>query len=80
MRPNSWGFGSNGNPQEAVVQLEAFKAKYGKCYPEVVRSVAEKEDKMSAFYEFSQTMHRHMQTTNAIESPVKPCASAYRPD
>jgi putative transposase len=54
--------------QEAVVQLEVFKAKYGKRYPEAVRSLAEEEEKTLTFYEFPQVMHRHIQTTNAIES------------
>jgi transposase-like protein len=54
--------------QEAVVQLEAFKAKYGKRYPEAVRSLAEEEEKTLTFYAFPQTTHRHIQTTNAIES------------
>jgi transposase-like protein len=54
--------------QEAVTQLAAFKAKYGKRYPEAVRSLAEEEEKTLTFYEFPQTMHRHIQTTNAIES------------
>ncbi len=48
--------------------MEAFKAKYGKRYPEAVRSLAKEEDKTLTFYEFPQTMHRHIQTTNAIES------------
>jgi putative transposase len=54
--------------QEAVVQLEAFKAKYGKRYPEAVRSLAEEEEKTFTFYEFPSAMHRSIQTTNAIES------------
>jgi len=54
--------------QEAVAQLEAFKAKYGKRYPEALRSLAEEEEQTLTFYEFPQTMHRHIQTTNAIES------------
>src|SRR3989440_6630968 len=54
--------------QEAVVQLEAFKAKYGKRYPEAVRSLAAEEEKTFTFYEFPQAMHRHIRTTNAIES------------
>ena len=54
--------------QEALTQLAAFKAKYGKRYPEAVRSLAEEEDKTLTFYEFPATMHRHIQTTNAIES------------
>jgi putative transposase len=54
--------------QEALTQLAAFKAKYGKRYPEAVRSLAEDEEKTFTFYEFPQAMHRHIQTTNAIES------------
>jgi putative transposase len=54
--------------QEALIQLAAFKAKYSKRYPEAVRSLAEEEEKTFTFYEFPQSMHRHIQTTNAIES------------
>jgi putative transposase len=54
--------------QEAIVQLEAFKAKYGKRYPEAVRSLAEEEEKTLTFYAFPVAMHRHIQTTNSIES------------
>jgi transposase-like protein len=54
--------------QEAVAELAAFKAKYSKRYPEAVRSLAEEEEKTLTFYEFPQSMHRHIQTTNAIES------------
>ncbi len=53
--------------QEALTQLAAFKAKYGKRYPEAVRSLAEDEENTFTFYEFPQAMHRHIQTTNAIE-------------
>ena len=54
--------------QEAVIQLTAFKAKYGKRYPEAVRSLVEDEEHLLTFYAFPQTMHRHIQTTNTIES------------
>ena len=54
--------------QEAVEELVAFKAKYSKRYPEAVRSLAEDEEHLLTFYEFPQSMHRHIQTTNAIES------------
>jgi transposase-like protein len=53
---------------EAVVQLQAFKAKYGKRYPEAVRSLAEDEEHLLTFYQFPAAMHRHIQSTNAIES------------
>ncbi len=54
--------------QEALIQLAAFKAKYAQRYPEAVRSLAEDEEHLLTFYAFPQTMHRHIQTTNAIES------------
>jgi putative transposase len=54
--------------QEALTQLAAFKAKYTVRYPEAVRSLAEDEEHLLTFYAFPQTMHRHIQTTNAIES------------
>jgi putative transposase len=56
------------NKQEALVQLAAFKAKYSKRYPEAVRSLTEDEEHLLTFYEFPQSMHRYIQTTNAIES------------
>jgi len=48
--------------------LAAFKARYSQRYPESVRSLAEDEEHLLTFYEFPAAMHRHMQTTNAIES------------
>lgn len=54
--------------QEALTQLAAFKAKYAVRYPEAVRSLAEDEEHLLTFYAFPQRMHRHIQTTNAIES------------
>jgi len=54
--------------QEALIQLAAFKAKYSKRYPEAVRSLAEEEEKTFTFYDFPERMHRHIRTTNAIES------------
>jgi putative transposase len=54
--------------EEALVQLAAFKAKYGKRYPEAVRSLAEDEEHLLTFYAFPESMHRHIQSTNAIES------------
>jgi putative transposase len=52
----------------ALTQLAAFKAKYGRLYPEAVRSLAEEEDKTLTFYDFPPPMHRYIRTTNAIES------------
>ncbi len=54
--------------EEAMVQLAAFKAKYSKRYPEAVRSLAEDEEHLFTFYQFPAAMHRHIQTTNALES------------
>jgi len=54
--------------EEAVTQLAAFKAKYSKRYPEAVRSLTEDEESTFTFFAFPQTMHRHIKTTNAIES------------
>ncbi len=54
--------------QEALIQLAAFKAKYTVRYPEAVRSLTEDEEHLLTFYAFPQSMHRHIQTTNAIES------------
>jgi putative transposase len=54
--------------QEALTHLAAFKAKYSKRYPEAVHSLTEDEEKTFTFYEFPESMRRHIQTTNAIES------------
>ncbi len=54
--------------EEALTCLAAFKAKYALRYPEAVRSLTEDEEHLLTFYAFPQTMHRHIQTTNAIES------------
>src|SRR5260370_13779169 len=66
--------------QEALTQLTAFKAKYSKRYPEAVRSLAEDEEHVLTFYEFPASMHRHIQTTNAIESLAEQCATTHRSD
>jgi putative transposase len=54
--------------QEALLQLAAFKAKYSKRYPEAIRSLVEEEEQTFSFYEFPQSMHRHIRTTNTLES------------
>lgn len=53
---------------EALSQLAAFKAKYTQRYPEAGRSLREDEEHLLTFYAFPEVMHRHIQTTNAIES------------
>lgn len=62
------GIWSQPNKPEALAQLAIFKAKYSKRYPEAVRSLAEDEENTLTFFAFPQRMHRHIQTTNAIES------------
>jgi putative transposase len=62
------GIWAQPNKEGALTQLAAFKARYGQLYPEAVHSLAEEEDKTLTFYEFPQTMHRYIRTTNAIES------------
>jgi transposase-like protein len=54
--------------ETALINLNAFKAKYAQRYPEAVRSLAEDEEHLLTFYAFPAVMHRHIQTTNAIES------------
>ncbi len=54
--------------EDALAQLAAFKAKYEQRYPEAVRSLIEDQEHLFTFYAFPATMHRHIQTTNAIES------------
>src|SRR5258708_33846172 len=51
--------------QEALTQLAASTRQR---YPEAVHSLTEEEEKTFTFYEFPESMHRHIQTTNAIES------------
>jgi putative transposase len=62
------GIWAQPNKEGALTQLAAFKAKYGKLYPEAVRSLAEEEEHTLTFYQFPESMHRYIRTTNAIES------------
>ncbi len=68
IQPELVGIWDQPTKQEAFIQLAAFKAKYGKRYPEAVRSLAEDEEHLLTFYAFPAAMHRYIQTTNAIES------------
>lgn len=54
--------------QEALIQLAAFQGKYAQRYPEAVRSLMEDTDHLLTFYDFPSSLHRFLQTTNAIES------------
>jgi putative transposase len=62
------GIWEQATKQEAFTHLAAFKAKYALRYPEAVRSLTEDEEHLLTFYAFPETMHRHIRTTNAIES------------
>jgi putative transposase len=62
------GIWDQATKEAALTQLSAFKAKYAQRYPEAVRSLMEDEDHLLTFYAFPKAMHRHIQTTNAIES------------
>jgi transposase-like protein len=47
---------------------------------EAIRSLIEDEAHLLTFYEFPASIHRHIQTTNAIESRLLPRATAHRSD
>lgn len=54
--------------EDALLNLQAFQAKYHKRYPEAVRSLMEDAEHLLTFYDFPVVMHRYIRTTNAIES------------
>src|SRR5713226_7523061 len=54
--------------EDALLNLAAFKAKYRLRYPEAIRSLCEDEEHLLTFYAFPPVMHRHIRSTNAIES------------
>ena len=62
------GIWEQATKQEALIHLVAFQAKYAQRYPEAVRSLLEDEEHLLTFYDFPVSMHRYLQTTNAIES------------
>src|SRR5947209_3241214 len=62
IQPELVGIWDQPTKQEALIQLAAFKARYGKRYPEAVRSLAEDEEHLLTFYAFPAAMHRYMQT------------------
>ncbi len=65
---------------EALTHLAAFKAKHAQRYPEAIHSLIEDEAHLLTFYEFPASMHRHIQTTNAIESLAEQRETAHRSD
>ena len=54
--------------EDALLNLAVFQAKYTQRYPEAIRSLMEDQEHLLTFYAFPSSMHRHIQTTNAIES------------
>jgi putative transposase len=62
------GIWEQATKQEALIHLAAFQARYAQRYPEAVRSLLEDEEHLLTFYDFPVSMHRYLQTTNAIES------------
>jgi transposase-like protein len=54
--------------EKALAELAVFKGKYHERYPEAVRSLCEDEEHLLTFYDFPQSMHRHIRSTNPIES------------
>src|SRR5437773_11381401 len=65
---NWWASGSNPAKRRPGSNSPRALAKYSKRYPEAMRSLAEDEEHLFTFYQFPAAMHRHIQTTNAIES------------
>jgi transposase-like protein len=53
--------------EQALLNLKAFQVKYAQRYPEALRSLAEDEEHLLTFSAFPPAMHRHIQSTNAIE-------------
>jgi transposase-like protein len=56
---------------KALTELAAFKGKYRERYPEAIHSLCEDEAHLLIFYDFPQTMHQHIRSTNPIESFFK---------
>src|SRR5215470_17891225 len=54
--------------EQALSELAAFKGKYRERYPEAIRSLCEDEEHLLTFYDFPQSMHRHIRSTNPLES------------
>ncbi len=62
------GIWEQATKQEALIHLAAFQAKYAQRYPEAGLRLLEDEEHLLTFYDFPVSMHRYLQTTNAIES------------
>jgi len=62
------GIWNQSSKEKALTELAAFKGKYRERYPEAIRSLCEDEAHLLTFYDFPQSMHRHIRSTNPIES------------
>jgi putative transposase len=62
------GIWSQPTKEKAVTELATFKGKYRERYPEAIRSLCEDEEHLLTFYDFPQSMHRHIRSTNPLES------------
>jgi transposase-like protein len=62
------GIWNQSTKEQALTELAAFKGRYRERYPEAVRSLCEDEEHLLTFYAFPQAMHRHIRSTNTIES------------
>lgn len=62
------GIWNQSTKEQAMTELAAFKGKYRERYPEAIRSLCEDEEHLLTFYDFPQAMHRHIRSTNPIES------------
>lgn len=56
---------------KALTELAAFKGKYRERYPEAIHSLSEDEEHLLTFYDFPQELHKHIRSTNPIESFFK---------
>jgi putative transposase len=66
--PQLSGIWNAANQSEALTQLAAFKVRYGKLYPEALRSLEEDESQSLSFYALEPKWWKFARTNNAIES------------
>src|ERR1051326_618646 len=62
------GIWRQSSKEKAVTELATVKGKYRERYPEAIRSLCEDEEHLLTFYDFPQSMHRHIRSTNPLES------------
>src|SRR6266568_2078751 len=72
--------GANRRSRKRWLSWPSSKPSTANAIGEAVRSLAEDEENTFTFFAFPQRMHRHIQTTNAIESLAEQCERAHRSD